>query len=156
MSRDLRIRTEAGQRVAAGMVLAKGRVAAATLLGAVIGAVQVGLVLAFLAARRPDTSTGADRGFGSNPNLLVELGLVLGLLAVSVILVTIALAWLRVRWFALVMPVVLVLEWLVGSWVGSMFPADNDWRVCVVIGVLAAELAGCVLLLPRRGIPRGD
>jgi hypothetical protein len=126
---------------------------AAAGLGVVVGAVQVVILLGFLSERRPNTNAGADRGFGSNPNLVVELAWLLGLLSVSAMLVSIALAWLRIRWYLLVMPVVLGVELAASSRLGSGLPADTDWRLTVALAVLAVELMSCVLLLPQRDTP---
>jgi hypothetical protein len=123
---------------------------AAVLLGAIIGLVQVAVFLGFLGARRPDTSQGADRGFGSNPNLAVEVGWLFGLLVISVVLVAIALAVLRIRWYGLVLPLVLAVEFLLGGWLGTGLPGHSDGRSLVLVAILAAELLLCRLVLPRR------
>lgn len=108
-------------------------VATAALTGLVVGCLQTIVFVCYLRSTQPDTSPDhADRGFGSNPNIGVELFWLTAFVVVSVALVTIALAMLRIRWYGLVMPVVLAIEFGIGGGIGSVLPGHNDWRSLVL------------------------
>ena len=128
---------------------------AAVLLGVLVGLVQAADWAGFLHSRRAGSGPDhIDRGLGagSGVNLGTELLWLLGMLVVSVVLVTIALALLRIRWYGLLMPVVLVVEFLLAGWLGPMLARHSDWRGLALAPVLALELLGCRLLLPQRPV----
>jgi hypothetical protein len=123
---------------------------AAVLLGLLIGVVQAGLFAGFLRASRSTSSDGADRGFGGDPSLLAEAGWLIGLAVFTAIAGLIALRVLRIRWYGLVLPVLLLADFLLAGWLGTALPGHSDFRVLVLLPVLAVLLLLCRLLMPRQ------
>ena len=122
---------------------------AAAMAGVLIGLVQAAVFVGFVDSTVPP-HTDADRGFGWElGNILGEAAWFAALVVVSVLLIGVVLAVMRVPLVVLSTLVVLAVEVTIGALLATLVPTDSNWRALTVLLPLAIVLVAVQRLTAR-------